>query len=512
MTDQLTDMAKAGADGSAGPVVQTRAGAVRGVRRGGSAAFLGIPFAKPPVGELRFAAPVPHEGWDGIRDATQYGATPQRKALAEITLIPEPSIPGDSTLNVNVFTPAPGDTEAALPVLVYIHGGGFVAGSPASPWYDGAAFNRDGVVTVSVSYRLGFEGFGWVEDAPLNRGMLDWMLALEWVRDNIRSFGGDPGKVTIAGQSAGGASVFALLASPKAAHLFRSAISLSGPVADSSLEAAEANARRLAKAAGVEPTVAGFSSLDETRVLQLQNEADPIAGSGGTSADPLAGVGRLATRAMPWCPVVDGDLLPTHVAQGIASRAAAGKPLLLGTTDQEFNMGVASLGELLAGVDAREALQRAGLSGDEADAYASAHPGEPAVAVLGQFVTDALFRAPTRRVGDARARADAPTWLFRFSWQSPTMAGAVHCLDVPFFFDCLGAERVDVIAGTTPPQALADEVHAAAVSFIATGDPGWAEYRLPERAVMAYCTPSRVVQDGFGDAMAVPGPSSDSAG
>lgn len=504
MTDQLMHSARRGADESDRPVVQTLAGAVRGVWRGASAAFLGIPFAKPPVGELRFAAPVPRDAWDGIRDASQYGATPQRKALQEVTLIPEPSIPGDSTLNVNVFTPAPGDTEAALPVLVYIHGGGFVAGSPASPWYDGAAFNRDGVVTVSVSYRLGFEGFGWIEDAPLNRAMLDWMLALEWVRDNIRSFGGDPGSVTIAGQSAGGASVFALLASPKAAHLFRSAISLSGPVADSSLEAAKVNGRRLAEAAGVEPTVAGFSSLDEARLLQLQNALGPVADPGEASGDPLASFGRLATQGMPWCPVIDGDLLPTPVAEAIASGWAAGKPLLLGTTDQEFNMGVAPLGELLAGVEPREALQRAGLSGDEADAYASAHPDEPAVAVLGQFVTDALFRAPTRRVGDARATVDAPTWLFRFSWPSPTMGGAVHCLDVPFFFDCLGAERVGVIAGPTPPQALADEVHAAAVTFIRTGDPGWAEYRLPERAVMRYDEPSRIVPDGFGDAMAVP--------
>src|SRR6185437_13660526 len=144
-----------------------------------SAAFLGIPFAEPPVGELRFAAPEPHRPWEGVRDAGEPGATPQRKALAEITLIPEPSYPGESTLNVDVFTPRPGDPEAKLPVLVYIHGGGYVAGSPASPWYDGAAFNRDGIVTVSVSYRLGFDGFGWIEDAPANRGILDWILALE---------------------------------------------------------------------------------------------------------------------------------------------------------------------------------------------------------------------------------------------------------------------------------------------------------------------------------------------
>ena len=137
-----------------------------------------------------------------------------------MTLIPEPSVPGESTLNVNVFTPAPA-TDAALPVLVYIHGGGYFAGSPASPWYDGAAFNRDGVVTVSISYRLGFDGFGWIADAPMNRGVLDWLLALEWVRDNIAAFGGDPARVTIAGQSAGGGAVLTLLGMPSGAAAHR---------------------------------------------------------------------------------------------------------------------------------------------------------------------------------------------------------------------------------------------------------------------------------------------------
>jgi para-nitrobenzyl esterase len=148
---------------------------------------------------------VPAQSWSGVRDALRYGPTPQRKALAEVTTIPEPSIPGDDILNLNVFTPRPraaNGPEKLLPVLVYIHGGGYVAGSPASPWYNGVAFNRDGVVTVSVSYRLGFDGFGWLPDAPPNRGILDWILALEWVRDNIGQFGGDPARVTIAGQSA----------------------------------------------------------------------------------------------------------------------------------------------------------------------------------------------------------------------------------------------------------------------------------------------------------------------
>jgi para-nitrobenzyl esterase len=199
--------------------VETKTGALRGFWRTHSAAFLGIPLAEPPCGDLRFLAPVPVTSWRGVRDALQYGPTPQRKALAEVTTIPEPSIPGDDTLSLNVFTPRPraaNGLEEPLPVLVYIHGGGYVAGSPASPWYDGVAFNRDGIVVVNLSYRLGFDGFGWLPDAPSNRGSLDWLLALEWVRDNIGQFGGDPARVTIAGQSAGGGAVITLLTMPRA--------------------------------------------------------------------------------------------------------------------------------------------------------------------------------------------------------------------------------------------------------------------------------------------------------
>jgi para-nitrobenzyl esterase len=217
-------------------VVETSKGAVRGAWREHSAAFLGIPFAEPPYGDLRFQPPEPRTAWTGVRDALQYAPTPQRKALAEITTIPEPSIPGLDTLTVNVFTPNPAQDGEERPVLVYIHGGGYIAGSPASPWYDGVAFNRDGVVTVTLSYRLGFDGFGWLPDAVANRGILDWLLALEWVRDNIAAFGGDPSRVTLAGQSAGGGAVMTLLTLPRASGLFSAAASISGVPTDIPLD------------------------------------------------------------------------------------------------------------------------------------------------------------------------------------------------------------------------------------------------------------------------------------
>ncbi len=165
-----------------------------------------------------------------------------------------------------MFTPSPARAEqgTGLPVLVWIHGGGYFAGSPASVWYDGRNFNRDDVVTVSISYRLGFDGFGWIEDAPSNRGVRDWLLALEWVQQNIAVFGGDPSRVTIAGQSAGGGAVLTLLGMEKAQHLFHGVYSISGALADVAATRAETFGRGLATAGGVEPTVAGFSSLSES--------------------------------------------------------------------------------------------------------------------------------------------------------------------------------------------------------------------------------------------------------
>ena len=477
--------------------VDTRAGRVRGRWRADaaghrSAAFLGIPFAQPPVGELRFAAPVPHRPWEGVRDATEYGATAQR-GDSGITLIPEPSVPGDSTLNVNVFTPAPA-TDAALPVLVYLHGGGYVAGSPASPWYDGAAFNRDGIVTVSISYRLGFDGFGWIEDAPPNRGVLDWLLALEWVQQNVAAFGGDPARVTVAGQSAGGGAVLTLLATPRAQPLFHAVYAISGVTADISPERAERFGRRLADAAGVEPTRAGFGALSEERVLELQRSltSEPEGGS------PLDGLRRLLADGLSLAPVIDGDLLPMTTVDAIHSGIGADKPLVLGATDDEFSMVLADAKDKLRFVPARVLLGRVGLTGPMSTAYLAANRDvtrRGSAAIAGRYLTDHLFRSVALRV--AEARGDALTWLYRFSWPSPVFGLAVHCLDVPFFFDCLPADRVDAVAGDHPPQALADEVHGGAVAFVTDGDPGWPRFTDAAAVTRVFDAPSRLANDGF---------------
>ncbi|MGV2982527.1 carboxylesterase/lipase family protein [Microbacterium sp. AGC85] len=451
-------------------MVHTVSGPVRGSWRdhgtpAASAAFLGIPFARAPIGDLRYAAPVPAESWTDVRDATEYGATALRTTGTD-TLIPEPAVAGDSTLNVNVFTPS---LHTSLPVLVWIHGGGYTEGSPASPWYDGSRFNRDGVVTVSISYRLGFDGFGYIEGAPHNRGVLDWIAALEWVQQNIAAFGGDPDRVTIGGQSAGGGAVLALLGMPSVQHLFHRALSISGALADVPLDDARERSARLAALAGVPADADGFRSVDEAALHSLQNKA-------ASAKHGLAALTDQLVNGLAWGPMVDGDLIAQPTVDALRGGIGADKPLLLGAADDEFTM-VAEREETALRLVPPSLLLRPFIRDRDARrAYLEANEPQRArgtAAIAGRYVSDRIFRILVPRVAEARLRADAATWAYRFSWVSPTKGWACHCLDVPFWFDGLDRERVDALAGENPPQSLADEMHGAAVRFITDGDPGW---------------------------------------
>lgn len=453
------------------PVVTCAQGTARGVWRdtGGtpytrSAAFLGLPFAEPPVGANRFAGPVPAGPWAGVRDATAYGPTAQRRAFDEVTAIPEPSIPGEATLNVNVFTPVPGEVEARLPVFVWIHGGGYKAGSPASPWYDGRAFNRDGVVTVTISYRLGFDGFGWIPDAPHNRGLLDQIEALRWVQRNIAAFGGDPDRVTIGGQSAGGGSVWALLVSPLARGLFGAAISHSGGLDAQPALTAEANGRALADLAGVPWTRDGLAGLTEDQVLDLQDRVHVAA--------PPTDLGRVVEGILSghaidlaYQPYVDGELLDRSVSDALAAGVASDVGVITGATAHEFTAVGPTFGPLLAAGDLTEVLRGSAL-GPLSTKIIAAYGDLPAgpASVLGQLMTDFVFRIPMITWADLRG--PGRTWLYDFRLRHSETGLAAHCAELPFAWDLLDAPRVAESCDPNPPQELADLMHRGWVRFI----------------------------------------------
>lgn len=470
-----------------GPVVTTPLGQVRGLDRGGHSAFLGIPFAEPPVGPLRLAPPVPVFPWEGVRPAIRSGPTPLRVTIPGA--IPEPAVPGRATLNLSVFTPA-ADPRAALPVLVWIHGGAYLGGSPASPWYDGASFARDGVVTVVISYRLGFDGFGAIPGEPANLAVRDWLCALEWVHDNIAAFGGDPSRVTIAGQSAGAGAVLTLVAMPAAQGLFRAAWASSPVLPVRTRADGEDISRRLAKRLGVAPTREALAAIPERRILAHQLVAARVRGHH---------IGDVIDLAPPYSPVVDGDLIPQPSTVALEQGVGRDVELVVGSNDDEIAFERAWL-DL---IPAELALRATGLAEDTAQQYRATLRHDGVVSALpsvGRVVTDRVFRRQVVRVARARHAAGARTWVYRFSWASPVKGAAVHCLDVPFFWDMLGEDHVAALAGQSPPSLLAETLHGEALALIHAAGPRWPAWEEPGHTVAVFDDGEpalTVVDDGY---------------
>ncbi len=480
--------------------VSLTSGTVRGSRSGRVLSFKGVPYAAPPFGDLRFAAPEPPVPWDGVRDCTRYGPTalkPPYPVPVDV-LLPEPVIPGEDVLNLNVWT---SEDAEGLPVLVWVHGGAFVNGSGAVPQYDGTAFARDGVVTVTINYRLGVDGFlHFGDDGPANRGLLDQVAALEWVRDNIAAFGGDPSRVTVAGESAGAMSVVSLLSMPRAAGLFHRAVAQSGS-GHFALQPATATkvAEALVARLGVPLTREALAAVDPVALVAAQQA---LSQEISATPDP-ARWGELVLNAMAFEPVVDGDVLPALPVRAVQAGAGSEVDLLIGTNTDEHALFLVPngfvdlvsepvLGMVLAGYG----LAPAALAPYRSDAP-TATPGELMVAVA----TDWFFRIPALRLAEARAGGPGSTHVYEFAWPSPQFAGrlgACHALEIPFVFDTLAAPGSEALGGDAAPQELADVVHRAWVDFIRRGDPGWPAYDLGDRPVQVFGTLTAVTPDPRG--------------
>ncbi|WP_411103872.1 carboxylesterase/lipase family protein [Streptomyces sp. cmx-4-9] len=463
------------AAGSTRPRVRTSSGVVEG-RTGpdGTAVFRGIPYAAPPVGPLRFAAPAPPAAWDGVRDAGSFGPTAPKVPYPEpfASLLSDPVVPGDDCLNLNVWTPDPAP-GAGLPVMVWIHGGALTRGSSAVPVYDGAAFARDGVVLVSFNHRLGVLGYGLFPDAPANRGLLDQIAALEWVRDNIGAFGGDPARVSVFGESAGAISVGALLAAPRAAGLFARAVLQSGAPEVLTRDRVRTMVRRMASLLTVEATAEAFTATALPALLAAQGAV--LRRSNALIGGPAFGL------------VTDPDSLPDDPLRALTAPDAPGTPapsanvpLLLGWTAQEHRLWLAPTGaarmlDRLGPLAVSLARLRSGKDRTAVRALRAGLPEAGAAEVVGNLLADRLLRDPLRLLAGA-GRA-APSFVYEFGWPSGIPGlGACHALEIGFVFDTLAVPESAWLAGPDAPQALADEMHAAWVAFAVTGDPGWAPW------------------------------------
>lgn len=477
------------------PTVNTRNGQVRGNAADGVCAFKGIPYAAAPFGSNRLRPPQPVAPWRGVRDALAFGPTPPQLPVppAAAGLIPNPIIPGYECLNLNVWSPDLG--AARLPVMVWIHGGAFEFGTGAA--YDGSSFARDGVVCVTLNYRVGADGFLDLGGGNANRALLDQVAALEWVRDNIAGFGGDPENVTIFGESAGGMSVGTLLAMPRAAGLFRRAIAQSGAAHHAiSAESARRIGRHLAAKLGVAATREAIASVPLDCLLDAQAEVDADLAS---CPDP-GRWGDAAVSGMPWQPVVDGEVITERPIDRILAGAGASIDLLVGTTTDEWRLFLVAAAAIHRITD--EALARAvaayGLPVEATlAAYRGAHPGAGPGDLLAAVQSDWWCHIPALRLADAHAGSATATYMYAFAWRSPQYDGllrACHGLDVPFVFDALG-EAAEPLLGPNPPQELANAMHTAWIAFASSGDCGWPKYDLERRATMRFDTRSEVVYD-----------------
>jgi para-nitrobenzyl esterase len=493
-------------------VVPTTRGALAGAWHDGVARFAGIPFAAPPVGDLRFRPPAPPIAWDGERDATRFGpVSAQNPSLMDALFGGEAEPWSEDCLHLNVWTPdpTPGGDEHR-PVMVWIHGGGFEMGSGSSPLYHGASFARSGVVLVSLNYRLGSLGFlelGQVDPAEAgsgNVGLLDQVAALEWVRDNIASFGGDPANVTVFGESAGAMSVSLLLSMPAARGLFHKAIAQSGSTAAASTpEHAAANAAEFMDAAGL-------STVDELRAAPVEALLAAHATMGAARmSDPEGVIERTGNPLafLPFRPVADGREVPTDPLGALAGGASAGVPLLIGTNMEEWKLF--ALMTPAAGTD-DELHRRVALITDDPDraleAYRSEHPGASLADLESAVLTDAVFRIPAGRQADAHA-PHAPVWQYRFDWRSPAwggMIGSAHALEIPFVFDLVEDQRLHVFVGPEAPRALARSMHEAWIAFArdgvpaADGVPEWPTVDGAGRPVVLFDTVNSLVRDPDG--------------
>ncbi|MFB1043804.1 carboxylesterase/lipase family protein [Streptomyces chrestomyceticus] len=475
------------------PEIRTASGVVRGRWRDGVAVFLGVPYARPPVGDLHLAGPVPASPWDGVRDADAFGPAPPQSLAVGYGTGRQTVAGADDWLTVNVFSPDPG--AAGLAVMVWIYGGMYMIGSADGPGYDGAALARRNTVLVTFNHRVGAEGYGQFADAPPNRALLDQIAALEWVRENIAAFGGDPDRVTVFGESAGAGAVAALMATPRAAGLFHRAVAQSVPGTFYSLPLAADIGTAVAAELGLAPTRAALAPVAPDA---LRDAADAVLNS---MADHGKRWGRAARVRMPFAPVVDGDLLPCTPWEALRAGQSAGIELVVGHTRDECR-GFTALSGRRGKVTEEEAaalLEWCAPDAAGARAYRTGHPDANPTDLQDLVLSDWLFRMPSLHLADAHTAGGGTAYLYEMAWPSPAMDGALgacHGLDVPLVFGNHGGEIGELLLGKEPsPEAtaLSAAMMAAWTDFAGTGTPGWAPYRPEDRLTRVFNAESATV-------------------
>jgi len=466
--------------------VEIAQGHLKGFFKDGVLRFNGIPYAKPPVEALRWRMAEAPEPWSGIRDAARFGnIAPQIQGAAERLIGGTPGAQSEDCLYLNIWTPSPGG--AKRPVLVWIHGGAFVTGAGSLGAYNGKYLAARGdVVVVTINYRLGALGFLNLRDATDGKiggtgaeGLSDQIMALSWVKQNIAAFGGDPGNVTIFGESAGAMSVGALLAAPSARGLFHKAILQSGAAHIGHTRERSAKVSRLfLEKLGVDDAEK-LMALPYDAILKAQGEILEIPRD---------------TGGLPFGPTADGELLPARAIGEVRAGSAKGIPVLSGTTADEWKLFTAAHPKLRMMDSAKLRRYTARLVGEDRtdtllDAYTTGSSFERWNAVM----TDHSFAVPSARLLEAQG-AFAPTYAYRFDWRSQLLGGvlgACHALELGFVFGTYNEKMAGAFFGTgAKADALSSAMMESWIAFARSGDPSnaltgaWPRYDAAARATM----------------------------
>jgi para-nitrobenzyl esterase len=488
----------------------TQQGAVEGRDKDGICLFAAIPYAAPPTGDRRFRPPQPHEGWSGVRAADRFGPAAWQD-VDRFGGVGKTGVCDEDCLHLNVQTPATDD--GGRPVMVWIHGGAFVSGAGAMPSYDGSRFVDHGdVVVVTINYRLGALGFLHLAEiggepyvsSGLN-GILDQVAALEWVRDNIAAFGGDPGNVTIFGESAGAMSIGTLLGLPRARGLFHQAIAESGATANIATPA------RAAEVTGIFLDQLGARDLDG---LMAASPTDLIAAQ-MTVALVLAEQRRAGdgpdalTLDLPYQPVLDGVELPQQPLDAIRDGLSADVALIVGSNLEEWNLFQLLNPDQVDDDTVTRRLGRVFPNGEEIAAlYRKARPNASPQALWSAIITDIVFRLPAIRLAEAQSthQPDA-TFAYLFTWRSRAFdgrLGSAHSLEIPFVFDNLDRQPAPLFIGEGPtPTDLAAAMHESWWRFARTrspqhdGIPTWTPYDTERRSTIEFNDTIRLLSDPF---------------
>lgn len=478
--------------------VETTTGPIQGRKKDDVLLFAGVPYAAPPVGNLRFRAPQPHAAWQTAREALKF--SPAAPQIPSGGLTDSANVRyAEDCLYLNVSTPAADNGKRA--VMVWIHGGGYRTGQGSIPWYNGTSFNKNGdIVVVSINYRLGALGFtdlSHLGDEYANsgiNGILDQIAALQWVQDNIAAFGGDPDRVTIAGESAGAFSVATLMGCDAAQGLFQQAIPQSGGAHHTLPKAAAARVTSIF----LEHLLPDCDAGDQAMSLEAVSVEDILAAQQSTISHFEQGAGvanELGVAVSPFYPAHGIPLLPESPLDRLAQGCGKDIAVLTGSNAHETTLwGYGDISEtklerIAQGYGADSVLA----------AYRNARPGASVEELLIALTTDHMFRIPAVRLAEVRDALGAQTWMYLFAWESRAFGGrlkATHALEIPFTFNNLNRAGVDVFLGPgESPQALADTMHQAWIAFINSGDPGWPTYNRDTRTTMIFNTRSESIND-----------------